>query len=158
MDVAPIAIEVAIDADAIAGARALFIEYQSALGVDLSFQQFDAEVARLPGEYTPPRGRLLLARVGGCLAGCGALRPLEAETCEMKRLYVRPAFRATGLGRVLTERLIDDARSLGYRRICLDTLPTMSQAQRLYAKLGFTDIAPYRHNPIAGSRFLALDL
>lgn len=153
-----IAIGPAVDDAAIDAARALFAEYQAALGVDLSFQNFDAELGGLPGAYAPPRGRLLLARHDGALAGCGALRPLDATACEMKRLYVRPAFRSSGAGRALAEFLIAEARAAGYRRMCLDTLPQMAAAQRLYQHLGFRDIAAYRHNPIAGTRFLALDL
>jgi ribosomal protein S18 acetylase RimI-like enzyme len=146
------------DPAAIEAARGLFREYQEALGVDLGFQGFDAELAGLPGEYATPRGRLLLAYVDGALAGCVALRPLGADACEMKRLYVRPAFRADGVGRRLVERVMNEAGAQGYRRMCLDTLPTMDGAQRLYERLGFTDIPAYRHNPIAGSRFLGLDL
>jgi GNAT superfamily N-acetyltransferase len=138
--------------------RELFREYQSALGVDLSFQGFDAEVAALPGEYAPPRGRLLVARCDGDVAGCVALRPLRDDTCEMKRLYVRPQHRKAGVGRQLVERVIAEARAIGYRRMCLDTLPSMGRAQALYEELGFRDIPAYRHNPIAGTRFLGLDL
>jgi len=138
--------------------RGLFVEYQKALGVDLSFQGFAAELESLPGEYAPPRGRLLLARDGDSAAGCVAMRALTNDTCEMKRLYVCPPFREGGVGRQLAERVIAEARAAGYRHMNLDTLPTMAGAQRLYERLGFTEIAPYRHNPIAGSRFLALQL
>ena len=138
--------------------RQLFREYQEALGVDLSFQGFESEVESLPGAYALPRGRLLLARDGVQVAGCVALRRLTEETCEMKRLYVRPESRASGLGRRLVERVIAEARTIGYARMVLDTLPTMTGAQRLYEQLGFRDVAAYRHNPIAGSRFLGLDL
>ena len=147
-----------VEADAIDIARALFREYQEALGVDLSFQGFETEVATLPGEYAHPRGRLLLARDDGAVAGCIAMRPLTGETCEMKRLYVRPQYRAAGVGRQLVEHLIAEARSLGYRQMYLDTLPTMTGAQRLYESLGFKDIPAYRHNPIVGTRFLGLAL
>ena len=139
-------------------ARALFREYQAAIGVDLCFQGFEAELAALPGDYAPPRGRLLLARNSDLVAGGVALRPLADGDCEMKRLYVRTEFRATGLGRMLAERLIAEAQAIGYRRMCLDTLPTMTSAQRLYVSLGFVDIAPYRPNPIGGTRFMGLAL
>ena len=148
----------AYDRASIIEARALFEEYQQALGVDLSFQGFAAELETLPGEYAPPGGWLLLARDGGDIAGCIAMRPLTGETCEMKRLYVRPRYRAEGVGRQLAERVIAEARAIGYRRMCLDTLPQMAGAQRLYERLGFKDIPAYRHNPIAGTRFLGLDL
>jgi ribosomal protein S18 acetylase RimI-like enzyme len=148
----------ALDPAAIAAVRDLFLEYQEALGVDLSFQGFQAEVDSLPGEYAPPRGRLLLARDGGSVAGCVAMRGLTADTCEMKRLYVCPPFREGGVGRQLAERVIAEAHVAGYRRMNLDTLPTMAGAQRLYERLGFKEIAPYRHNPIVGSRFLSLQL
>jgi len=138
--------------------RTLFHEYQQELGIDLSFQDFGAELAGLPGAYAPPSGRLLLARSDGREAGCVALRPLAGGDCEMKRLYVRPEFRAARLGLLLAERLIAEARGIGYARMCLDTLPSMGRAQRLYEALGFRDIPPYRHNPIAGTRYLALDL
>jgi putative acetyltransferase len=153
-----IEISQADDAAAVEAARGLFREYQEALGVDLGFQGFEAELRGLPGGYAPPRGRLLLAHAGGSLAGCVALRAVDAETCEMKRLYVRPRFRADGVGRQLVQRVMDEARAQGYRRMCLDTLPTMDGAQRLYERLGFSDIPAYRHNPIAGSRFLGLAL
>jgi ribosomal protein S18 acetylase RimI-like enzyme len=144
--------------DDMAVVRELFREYQHELGVDLGFQGFDAELASLPGAYAPPRGRVLLAEQAGAAAGCVALRPLSGHDCEMKRLYVRPAFRAARLGLLLAERLVAEARTLGYRRMCLDTLPSMGRAQQLYERLGFRDIAPYRHNPIAGTRYLALEL
>jgi putative acetyltransferase len=148
------------DADAadIPTVRTLFAEYQQSLGVDLSFQDFATELATLPGGYARPRGRLFIARNGDAVVGCIALRPIDADTCEMKRLYVRPAHRSSGAGRFLAERLIAEARAIGYRRMVLDTLPTMAGAQRLYERLGFVDIPPYRHNPIAGTRFLGLQL
>src|SRR5262249_35368976 len=140
-------------------ARALFREYQRALGVDLGFQGFEEEVAGLPGDYAPPGGRLLVAHDGAVAAGCVALRRYrDAATCEMKRLYVRPAFRAGGLGLDLAGRVIAEARAIGYRHMVLDTLPSMAGAQRLYQRLGFREIAPYRHNPIAGTKYLELDL
>jgi putative acetyltransferase len=153
-----IEISEALDPAAIAAVRALFQEYQEALGIDLGFQGFAAELETLPGEYASPRGRLLLARDSDAVAGCVAMRPLTSATCEMKRLYVRPRFRALGLGRQLAERVIAEARSIGYRQMYLDTLPVMAGAQRLYESLGFKDVPAYRHNPIAGARFLGIDL
>ena len=138
--------------------RDLFREYQRELGVDLGFQDFEAELAGLPGAYAPPRGRLLLARRADEVAGCVALRPLADGDCEMKRLYVRNEFRAAKLGLLLAARLIAEARALGYRRMCLDTLPSMARAQRLYESLGFRDIAPYRFNPVPGTRYMELML
>jgi putative acetyltransferase len=146
------------DPAAIAAARTLFQQYQKALDIDLSFQGFAIELDTLPGDYASPRGRLLLARDRDAVAGCVAMRPLTHDTCEMKRLYVTPRFRATGVGRLLAERVIAEARSAGYTRMYLDTLPTMAGAQRLYESLGFRDIPAYRDNPIDGARFLGLDL
>ena len=144
--------------DDLAIVRALFREYADRLGVDLCFQGFEAELANLPGDYASPRGQLLLATDGGHALGCVALRPIDAATCEMKRLYVRPEARGLRLGRLLVERLIADARSAGYARICLDTLPAMTEAQALYHSLGFADIAPYVYNPIAGTRYMGLEI
>jgi GNAT superfamily N-acetyltransferase len=153
-----ISIEEATSAESIGEARRLFTEYQAALGVDLGFQDFDDELATLPGLYASPNGRLLLVRIDAAVAGCVALRPLPGDACEMKRLFVRPGFRAAGIGRVLAERVIAEASAIGYRRMYLDTLPSMGRAQQLYEVLGFRDIEPYRYNPIAGARYLGLEL
>jgi ribosomal protein S18 acetylase RimI-like enzyme len=134
--------------------RTLFLEYAASLGVDLSFQNFDDELASLPGDYDP----ILIARWDGALAGCVAMHPYGGDVCEMKRLYVRPDFRKHHIGRALALRLIDEARERGYRAMRLDTLPMMQSAMRLYESLGFVDIEPYRYNPIAGTRFLELTL
>lgn len=134
--------------------RALFREYAASLPFALDFQDFDRELAELPGEYAPPRGALLLARGAGCVG----LRPLDAATCEMKRLYVRPSARGTGLGRRLTEAIVGEARGLGYARMRLDTMPDMAAALSLYAELGFREIPPYRANPVDGAVFLELEL
>jgi putative acetyltransferase len=138
--------------------RELMREYQAQLGVDLSFQGFDDELAALPGAYAPPSGRLLLARQGGTALGCIALRDAGDGRAEMKRLYVRPQARGLGLGRALAERIVEEARSAGYAAVVLDTLPSMGEAHRLYEQLGFRPIAPYNANPIAGTRHLGLPL
>ena len=152
------AIEPATSADTDA-VRALLLEYAEALGVDLCFQGFDRELAGLPGEYAPPRGSLLVARdEHGDAVGCVALRPLSDDACEMKRLYVRPAVRGSGLGRELALAVVEEARGLGYARMRLDTLPSMSAAARLYESLGFVDIEPYYENPVPGARYLELEL
>ncbi len=136
--------------------KALFREYEASLSVDLCFQHFEAELSGLPGRYNRPGGRLFLALAGGSPAGCIALRSLGEERCEMKRLYVRPAFRALGLGRALAARLIEDARAMGHREMLLDTLKEMGGAQALYEKLGFTDIPAYYENPLPGARYMRL--
>lgn len=138
----------------VAAARALFEEYQLSLGFSLCFQNFDAELASLPGAYAPPEGRLLIALAGGAPAGCVALRRIEEGICEMKRLWVGSAFRGTGLGRRLAETVMAEARLIGYRAVRLDTLPSMTAAQSLYLSLGFRDIPPYNDHPIEGTRFM----
>lgn len=139
-------------------ARAIFREYANSLDVDLCFQDFEAELASLPGEYTAPQGALLLATVDGEVAGCGALRPLlgcdYANACEMKRLYVRPAFQRFGLGRLLAQALLDRGLQAGYSAMLLDTLDDMEAARGLYASLGFEEIPPYYFNPIPGAHYL----
>jgi putative acetyltransferase len=146
----------------LAATRSVFREYAASLDVDLCFQGFEAELAQLPGEYAPPTGQLLLALVDGGLAGCGAFRPLHdadyANACEMKRLYVRPAFRRFGLGRLMAQRLLDDARRAGYSSMLLDTLDDMESARELYASLGFEDVPPYYYNPIPGAHYLCATL
>ena len=137
----------------------MFLEYAKSLNFSLCFQSFEKELAELPGEYAPPAGRLLLAAHGSQLTGCVALHKLENEICEMKRLYVRPQFRGEGLGRVLAERVVADAREIGYKRLRLDTVePVMRDAVALYRKLGFREIAPYRENPIQGALYMELEL
>jgi ribosomal protein S18 acetylase RimI-like enzyme len=138
--------------------REIFREYAASLAVDLCFQQFDEELAGLPGEYTAPAGALMLALVDGQVAGCGAMRSLRdvdyANACEMKRLYVRPAFRRHGIGRLLAQALLDRGVQAGYSHMLLDTLDDMESARGLYASLGFEEIPPYYFNPIAGAHYL----
>ncbi|WP_462391058.1 GNAT family N-acetyltransferase [Acidovorax sp. Q11] len=142
--------------------RDIFREYATTLGVDLCFQGFEAELAQLPGDYSEPRGALLVAEVEGAVAGCCALRPLDAadypNASEMKRLYVRKAFRGFGLGRELAEAMLDRARQAGYACVLLDTLDDMESARALYTDLGFEEIPPYYHNPIAGAHYLKVDI
>lgn len=143
----------------IAQSRELFLEYARSLGFSLCFQNFDKELAGLPGEYAPPEGRLLLAEYASRLAGCVALHRLENNICEMKRLYVRPEFRGKRLGRALAESVIAEARSIGYHRIRLDTVePIMADAVAMYRKMGFQEIPPYQPNPIAGAIYMELKL
>jgi len=143
----------------VAEARELFREYAQSLGVNLCFQNFEQELAGLPGHYAPPDGRLLLAEYEGQLAGCVALHKWETGICEMKRLYLRPSFRGRRLGRVLAETIIAEARNLGYQSMRLDTIePLMKDAVEMYRKLGFREIAPYRPNPIAGAMYMELQL
>ena len=137
---------------------ALFRDYAASLDISLAFQDFDFELLNLPGDYAPPAGRLLLAWQASEAVGCVALRPLESGTCEMKRLYVSPRARAGGLGRLLAGRICNEARSAGYRRMRLDTLPSMAAARRVYASLGFRPIPPYCYNPVPDAVFLELEL
>ncbi len=148
--------------DLIEATREIFREYAEGLGLDLAFQHFDEELAGLPGDYAPPQGALLLAFVDGELAGCGAFRPLPdvdyANACEMKRLYVRRAFRRFGLGRMLAQALMDHATEAGYSVMLLDTLDDMESARGLYASLGFETIPPYYFNPVPGAHYLKVAL
>jgi putative acetyltransferase len=150
------------DPSALAATRVLIHEYVDSLGVDLSFQAIEPELAALPGEYAEPHGGLLLALVDGEPAGCGAFRPLAdvdyPNACEMKRLYVRPAFRRFGLGRMLAQQLIDRATAAGYSCMLLDTLDEMEAARGLYESLGFQEIPPFYFNPIAGAHYLKVEL
>lgn len=149
-------------AESLDEAREILREYAAGLGVDLCFQNFEAELAGLPGEYAPPGGVLLLAYLDGQLAGCGALRALHdvdyPNACEMKRLYVRRAFRRFGLGRVVAQALIDRAARAGYSTMLLDTLDDMEAARGLYTSLGFEEVPPYYFNPIPGAHYLKADL
>ncbi len=143
-------------------AKSIFREYAETLSIDLAFQGFESELLELPGDYAQPRGALLLAMVDGDVAGCCALRPLDAvdypNACEMKRLYVRRAYRGFGLGRQLAEAILDSARLAGYATVLLDTLDDMEAARALYEELGFRSIPPYYHNPVAGAHYLKADL
>ena len=139
-------------------ARTLFTEYANSIGFSLAFQDFRRELEALPGDYGPPTGRLMLAWSGSEAAGCVALRKLSSDVCEMKRLFVRPAFRGKGIGRALALEAIEIARSLGYARMRLDTVPSMNRAIELYRTLGFSEIEPYRYNPIPRAKFLEMKL
>lgn len=139
--------------------RELFLEYAKSLGFSLCFQGFDQELAGLPGDYAPPEGRLFLLTCNGQAVGCVALHKIETGIAEMKRLYVRPEFRGKNLGRILTEKIIAEARQIGYKKLRLDTVePIMKTAVALYGKLGFHEIPPYRKNPIEGALYMELEL
>jgi putative acetyltransferase len=138
--------------------RNLFLEYQADIGIDLCFQGFTNELASLPGSYSCPAGRLLLAADRDLVVGCVGLRPLEGRDAEMKRLFVRPLARGRGIGRLLATRVVEEARKANYARVLLDTLPSMEEARSLYRSLGFTAIAPYCPNPIPGALYFALKL
>lgn len=150
-----------VSADDLAATSDIFREYAISLGFDLCFQDFEGEIANLPGDYASPRGALLLAIVNGDVAGCCALRPLDSSdyvnAAEMKRLYVRPSFRGLGLGRQLAEAILDEARMGGYDSVLLDTLDDMEIARAMYEELGFKEIPPYYHNPLAGAHYLKVD-
>jgi putative acetyltransferase len=146
-------------AQQIAAIRELFLEYAQSLGFSLCFQSFDKELATLPGDYTPPDGRLVLATYQRQPAGCVALHKLDLEICEMKRLYVRPEFRGKGLGKILAEQIIGEARQIGYKQLRLDTVePVMRTAVAMYRTLGFREIEPYRPNPIQGALYMEISL
>jgi ribosomal protein S18 acetylase RimI-like enzyme len=151
-----------VSKEELAATSDIFREYAISLGFDLCFQDFEGEIAHLPGDYAPPRGALLLAKVNGTTAGCCALRPLDSSdyvnAAEMKRLYVRQAFRGLGLGRQLAEAILDEARMGGYDSVLLDTLDDMEIARAMYEELGFKEIPPYYHNPLAGAHYLKVDL
>ena len=148
--------------DDLSAVRSLFLEYQADTGIDLCFQGFDAELAGLPGEYASPAGSIVLACVDGEPSGCCAFRSLpntdHLNACEMKRLFVRRAFRGFGLGRLLVERVMTDAQLAGYTTLLLDTLSDMETARALYQESGFVEVAPFYHNPIPGAHYLKVDL
>lgn len=139
-------------------AKELFLEYAKSLDFELCFQDFDKELAGLPGSYSPPEGRLFLAELNGRIAGCIALRKIEDEICEMKRLYVKPQLRGNFIGKILVEKLIEEAKFIGYKKMRLDTVPSMQAAQKLYKSMGFYEIEPYRKNPVQGAVFMELEL
>ncbi len=148
----------AVDETDMSAAAELLGEYRRAIGLDLSFQDFEREVEQLPGRYARPGGVILLAEAEGSAVGCVALRPFTRETCEMKRLYVRPRARGSGTGRLLAQKVISVARQLGYRKMLLDTMSNMREANRLYESLGFSKRAPYYDNPLPGAVYYELEL
>lgn len=137
---------------------AIFREYVKSPTADLGYQNFESEFAHLPGDYAAPNGRILLAWQQGVVVGCAALRKVDDATCELKRVYVRPAARGLAIGRLLVEQLISEARLIGYARMCLDVLPEFLSAQKLYESLGFLPAEPVSYNPVPGTKFLALAL
>ena len=159
---ASVELRLASSPDDIEAVRSLFMDYQASIGIDLCFQGFEQEVQSLPGEYLEPAGALFIALVDGSPAGCCAFRPLmnsdHLNACEMKRPFVRPAFRGFGLGRQLVERTMVHAQVAGYANMLLDTLSDMETARALYQEAGFEEVAPYYHNPIPGAHYLILDL
>ena len=146
------------DEESLLHVRDLFLEYADSLDFDLGFQDFDRELAELPGEYSEPDGRLFVAYESGKPAGCVALRKIDGGVCEMKRLYVRPEFRGRAIGRVLAERVVSEAKKIGYGKMRLDTVSSMTEAITLYRSLGFAEIGKYRLNPLPDALFLELDL
>lgn len=157
-----IQLQVAQTPEALEDVRSLFLEYQTSLGIDLCFQGFEQELLNLPGDYREPGGLLLLATVDASAAGCCAFRPLphsdHVNACEMKRLFVRPAFRKFGLGRMLVEQCMVRATAIGYNTMLLDTLRDMEAARALYQEAGFVEVAPYYHNPLTGAHYLMANL
>jgi putative acetyltransferase len=162
VEIPKVTLTVAQTPSEMAVAREVLLEYEASLKVDLCFQELDVELATLPGDYAAPRGTLLLALVEGQVAGCCGLRPLDTvdypNAAEMKRLFVRKAFRGFGLGRQLAEAILDAARQIGYSSVLLDTLDDMEAARALYEDLGFEDVPPYYHNPVPGSHYLKVNL
>ena len=158
MPSAPVCVHPADNAPYLQHVRELFVEYEHSLGFPLCFQNFEKELENLPGEYAPPNGALFAAVHQSEVVGCVALTQIDDATCEMKRLYVRPAGRGKGVGTMLVKTLIETALRIGYRSMKLDTVPSMKEAIRLYVSLGFRPTAPYRHNPIPGALFMELDL
>ncbi len=144
--------------DLVNSAKQLFLEYAQSLNFSLCFQSFDNELAELPGDYSPPLGRLILAHENGDLAGCVALHKFKDDVCEMKRLYLRHEYRSKGIGKKLAAKIVEEAREIGYKRMFLDTVPSMKEAISLYRSLGFIEIGPYRDNPVLGALFMELEL